>query len=503
MIFLKSNARDDKAHNQEVHIAVLTRINIVTSFILLLVFISCGLGENVDQIDPETIIYKDYAIESVTNVNGELNIETGFDNEFQQLIYKLKVVDNLGEAVENMSVVYNQVNGKSVLFLKDHFKRYNSAFIYGYPMELVEVFMAGPAEMNPVRENHEGVIEVELLVEVITLEQAQVISIPGAYYIQMYCLADSTEEGNDYTIYCREIEHIPQIIKDRIDLSFNTTSILISIVSTEYSDLIELSSHKILDESFNFGDKLITQASNQWGFRTDELIPDLIAIKSFFPAQAEHMVNVDTQFEFYQIEMENDRCEKYIVDVPEAVNNFLNTDFIDILEGKGLSVNTGLTPSNVTGNYYVDSWTNLESGTRYVNYSFQFLNQTAKYQIEVRSAAEFSDATGIQAFISGEGPFFSIYSEQDHNINDGGHNVYIKTADIYSGKLMQGGILDFQNGFIILQKKNDIYDRFLNVGDSRVVYEADYFADAVDAFPYVSVDLDPESSFRKAFFETN
>ena len=81
--------------------------------------------------------------------------------------------------------------------------------------------------------------------------------------------------------------------------------------------------------------------------------------------------------------------------------------------------------------------------------------------------------------------------------------IFIKTADIYSGKLTPDGIMDFQNGFIILQKEDDWYDRFLNVGDSRVVFEADYMADAVEAFPFHSTDLDPENSFFRIMSESN
>jgi hypothetical protein len=482
---------------------VLPKINIALSFVFLALFLSCGLTDKVDQIDPEKIIYRNYAIESLTNINGELDIETTFPDDALNILYNLKVVNKVGEPVEGISVVYNQEHGKSILFIKDKLKRYNSAFLYGTPLELNNVFSTSGDESATGTEQSQAVYGIGLDVSVIPLNEAELKTIPDAYKIQQYCCADSTFEGNDYLIYCKAIEEIPEMIKERIDLTFNSTSILISIVSPDYHELIEISSEKILDESFNFGDKLISKASDQWGLRIEEIIGDLIAIKSYFPLQSDKLAYVETLFEYYQIELENSKCQKYIVGVPEEVNEFLNTDFIDILEGKGLFVNNGLAPTNITGNYFADTWTNLESGTRYVNYSFQFLNQTTRFQIEVRSAAEFSDATGIVAYISGDGPNFSIYSEQDHNINDGGHTVYIKTADIYSGELMQGGILNFQNGFIILQKENDLYDRFLNVGDSRVVYEADFFADAVDTFPYASTDLDPDNSFRRAISETN
>jgi len=486
-----------------VHRAVLTKKNTALSLLFLLLFASCGLFEKGDEIKTERITFTSHAIESVTNVNGELDIETVFNNNLN-VLYDIMIVNKSDVPIEGISVVYNQVNGKSIIFIKDNLKRYSSAFLYGTPEELNDYFTSHGLVLNaePEVEGENDILRIAMSLPLIPLTEAELNSIPDAYYIQQFHLSDSTLEGYDYLIKCKEIEMVPELIKEQTNVGFKSSSILISIESNGMYELIEIASNRILDESFNFSDKLISQSSDQWGMRREEII-DLIAIKSFFTEQNEQYAHIETQFEYYQIELENTRCMKYIVDVPEPVNEFLNMDFLEILEGKGLQINNGLNPDNVTGNYFVDNWTNLESGTRYVNYSFQFLNQTSEFQIEVKSAAEFSEATGIVAYISGDGQYFSIYSEQDHNIDDSGHNVFIKTADIYSGKVTSEGIIDFQNGFIVLQKENDWYDRFLNVGTSRVVYEADFMADAVDAFPFYSTDLDPDNSFYRIMKESN
>ena len=477
--------------------------NTVLSILLSLFVASCGMFDKGDEIQTEKITFTEHAIESVTNLNGELDIETVINSNYN-VLYDIKITNKSDQPIEGVSIVYNQVNGKSIIFIKDNLKRYNSAFLYGTPEELDEYFTTQGLALSvePETEEDNNILRIAMSLPLMPLAEAEVNSIPDAYYIQQFHVSDSTREGIDYFINCREIELVPELIKEQTNIGLKSSSILISIESDGIYELIEIASNRILDESFNFSDKLISTASDQWGMRRDELI-DLIAIKSFFNEQSEQYAHVETHFEYYQLELENTRCLKYIVDVPEEVNEFLNMDFIEILEGKGLQIHNGLTPDNVTGNYFVDNWTNLESGTRYVNYSFQFLNQTSEFQIEVKSAAEFSDATGIIAYISGDGQYFSIYSEQDHNIDDSGHIVFIKTADIYSGKVTSDGILDFQNGFIVLQKENDWYDRFLNVGDSRVVYEADYIADAVDAFPYHSTDLDPDNSFFRIMTDTN
>jgi len=483
---------------------VLKHINTALFILISVLFTSCGLFENDEEISAETITYASHAIEALTNVNGELDIQTPFIFENKSIVYDLEVINASDKPLEGISVVYNQLNGRSIIFIKDNLKRYNSAFLYGTPDELYQYFSAESmfVSQEPTGKKENRIFRIALNIPLIPLAEAEIGGIQDAYYIQQYYLPDSTLEGNDYMINCKEIEMVPELIKEQTNINLKSTSILIAIESEGIHELIEISSNRILDESFNFGEKLIARASDQWGMRQEELI-NLIAIKSFFPKQVDQYAYVETKFEYYEIELENVRCLKYIVDVPEPVNDFLNMDFVEILEGKGLQIHAGLDPANVTGNYFVDNWTNLESGTRYVNYSFQFLNQTSDFQIEVRSAAEFSDATGIVAYISGNENYFSIYSEQDHNIDDSGHNVFIKTADIYSGKLTPDGIMDFQNGFIILQKENDWYDRFLNVGDSRVVFEADYMADAVEAFPFHSTDLDPENSFFRIMSESN
>lgn len=483
-----------------------TKIYIALSILLLPLLMSCGLIDEGKNVEPQRITYSSYAIESETNVNGALEIETHFPSSGLNVLYEFHVVNKLGEPVEGITVVYYQENGISIIFMKDHLKRYSSAFLYGTPRELYEVFPENARNSSSVENASQGdnhVYKVLLNISLIPLNEAEIPALQDAYYLQQFYLSDSAKEGSDFSIYCRQIEDIPEIIKGQTNITLNSASILISIMSPDQNELIEIASDRILDESFNFGEKLIARAQDEWGFRMNQAEGALIGLKSFFPWQASQYIYVKTQFEFYEIELENSRCQKYIVDVPEEVNDFLDTDFIEILEGKGLQVHSGLTPGNVTGNYFVDNWTNYETGTRYVNYSFQFINQTSAHQVEVRSAAEFSDATGAVAFISGSGPIFSIYSEQDHYINDSGQIIFIKTADIYSGELTQDGILNFQNGFIILKKENDYYDRFLNVGDSRVVYEADYLAKAVEMFPYNSVNLDPEQSFRRMISEMN
>jgi len=122
-----------------VHRAVLTKKNTALSLLFLLLFASCGLFEDGDEIKAERISFTSYAIESVTNVNGELDIETVFNNNLN-VLYDIMIVNKSDVPIEGISVVYNQVNGKSIIFIKDNLKRYSSAFLYGTPEELNDYF---------------------------------------------------------------------------------------------------------------------------------------------------------------------------------------------------------------------------------------------------------------------------------------------------------------------------------------------------------------------------
>ena len=183
LIFLESILLEDLMDVYRVHRAVFTKINIALSFLLATLFFSCGLVDKVEEIDPEKISYKDFAIESTTNVNGELDIETTLPEDELQVLYKMLISDKVGEPLEGLSVVYNQVNGKSVIFIKDKLKRYNSAFLFGTPQELLEIFTSNNA-MNPEGSGSVDILEIVVSISLGSRQEARVAGIPGDNYIQ-------------------------------------------------------------------------------------------------------------------------------------------------------------------------------------------------------------------------------------------------------------------------------------------------------------------------------
>ncbi len=180
------------------------------------------------------------------------------------------------------------------------------------------------------------------------------------------------------------------------------------------------------------------------------------------------------------------KTKKGINDVPPGVNDFLTPEEVETLINDGLKVYKGLDPPNIEGNYYMNSLEELNGNMRFINYSYKFTNQTSDLRIEAYHQSDNGTdvGEGLGAFIAGSGQTFSVYLETKSEIRDGGHTVFINSASIYSGIKTSEGIENFQFGFIITHKENDRNNRFMNVGDTRIVYEADGLAEEVPDYPY-------------------
>jgi len=461
-------------------------LNIITTILILLFFsVSCENSDNPggeNDILTEKLTYNGQALESNTNGNGKLEIRTKFNGVF--IYYKVKVINDRGEAVEDATVVYNQVNGKSVFFIKDHFNRYNSAFFYGTPDELFDKFSLNINGKKQEGSMTEGAIQltIGLIGSVSSLTESKVESFDNAHYVNQFYISGSSEESKDYDKYCKDFYHVAKLIKSRSE-NLSASSILISLEIDGSREIIEISSDILVDNN-TLKDNLIAKAMDYWDLSQEELAGCPLSVKCFFSDQDEKFINVETAFLYIEISKGGGGCENFIYGVPDEVNGFLSIDFIEMLEHKGLEVNRGLVPPNVEGIYYVDSWANFETGTKYLNYTYRFDKQSEDLTIEVESASDQSNAIASAAFISGEGNNFSIYSEGNHTIDDMGSKIYIKTADIYSGTITSDGIVNFKSGFIIIEKENDINNNFLAVGDLRIIHEIDDLAEKVSSFPF-------------------
>jgi len=193
--------------------------------------------------------------------------------------------------------------------------------------------------------------------------------------------------------------------------------------------------------------------------------------------------------------------KEIIDDVPSEVNEFLTPEQKSTLQDQGLTIYTGLNPPNVEGNYYANSLETADGGMNFVNYSYRYFDQTSDLSIKSSHISENGTdvAEGQGAFIAGTSSTFSVYIESISEIDEGTHIVVLESARIYSGTISAEGIFNFQFGFIITDKQNDLNNNYMNVDDTRVIYETDGLAERVDEFPFspkVSGTSDNYSIYR-------
>ncbi len=461
-------------------------------FFAMIFLFSLDACEKEEETSTDYLIYQDKIIEGSTNAEGKINISTVFPEK--EITFDIQVVDTEGNPVENMDVVYYQTDDKSIIFVRDPRQRYNSAFLFGDPVDLDKIAgLKNPDTPESTYQSKSVIMTVGLLITVGAIAIAEVKIIKNAWVIQQFYLTDAVMADRDYILYCKTFEEIAELLKARTGIALNASSILISFVMAGGSTAIELAADIMLESVQSIYEKLICLAIDQWGMTREELVNRRVAVKIYPFDQDKNFSNVKNLFALYEIDLNNTDCDDYVNDIPYQVNNIINQDIISDFENLGLTIHKGFSPPDITGNYYFDDLTNMENGNKYKDYSYQFFNQMKDFSIELKYASNTSDAIGKGAFISGDETTFSVYCEMEDNINDGGNMVYIRSIDIYSGEISSGGIRNYQNGFIIVEKRNDINNRFMNVGDSRLVYEADGLAERVESFPYGVKGEDSES----------
>jgi len=450
----------------------------------MLVFVICTISCQKDTQTPLlTISYENKVIEGSTNSDGKIIVKTSFPDK--DIVFDIKVVDDSGNPVESVDVTYNQIGDKSIIFVKDQLHRYSSAFLYGPPIDLDNIAGINDTEKPETKYEAKSVLlTIGLLITIGSIAAAEIRIIKNAYVIQKFYITDQVLADKDYILYCKTFGEIADLIKSRTGIVLDATSILISFVGAGKPTAVEISKDILMEGAESIRDKLLNLAIDIWGKNLDEVTNRCVAVRVYPFDRDENFANIKNLYALYEIDYNNTICDNYINDVPFKVNDILTREILTTLENRGLLIYKGFTPPDVSGNYYLDNLTNLETGTKYINYSYQFFNQNQDFSIELKTASSTSDAIGKGAFISGEQNGFSIYCETEHNINDDGTVVYIKSLDIFSGTLSSSGIESFQNGFIIVDKTNDPFSHFMEVGDSRIVYEADGLASKVSTFPY-------------------
>lgn len=460
------------------------KLLLISVMLLVLLFYSCEKVEKENvPATLVTMVYQDRIIEGLTDSEGKIVVNTTFPEK--DVTFNIQVLDTDGNPVRGIYVTYSQVDDKSVIFVRDPERRYSSAFLYGPPIDLDKI--AGNADKDSDGKTYESksiLLTIGLLITVGSIAAAEIKIIKNAWVIQQFYISDAILADKDYILYCKTFEEIAEMIKARTGIVLDATSILISFTTAGGSSAVEIAADILSESVEEIRDRLLNLAIDKWGLTMDQLVNRSVAVKVYPFDKDEKFANIKNLYALYELDINNTICNDYINDIPYQVNNIITKDLISQFEESGMTIYKGFSPPDITGNYYLNSLTNLATGDKYKAYSYQFFNQKKDFSIELKYASNTSDAAGKGAFISGSGNDFSVFCEMEDNINDNGTMVYIKTLNVYSGEISESGIIYYQNGFIVVDKTNDIYNDFMNIGESRIVYEADGLVDKVIDFPY-------------------
>jgi hypothetical protein len=135
------------------------------------------------------------------------------------------------------------------------------------------------------------------------------------------------------------------------------------------------------------------------------------------------------------------------------IQNIVSKSLIDSIRVKGMTINEGTVPPNVSGiflesptivvaTFAGDTDEKYKVGSRINDYTYKFYEPSADNSIiKVAYKSSTEIATGLGSFVSGNGNKFTIFSELKSN--DG--NTYI---NIISGELSATGIMNWQDTYV-------------------------------------------------------
>ena len=154
---------------------------------------------------------------------------------------------------------------------------------------------------------------------------------------------------------------------------------------------------------------------------------------------------------------------------------------IDAIRKLGMTINEGTVPPNVTG-IFLESPTILfatfpndtkKVGDEVVDYTYKFFEQSSDNStLKVSYKASNGDAaSGLGSVVSGNGNFFTIFSE----LTNSSGAVYI---NIISGEITSTGIKDWQDSYVLKSKPNE----------NRIYKDGDGFSESKSSFRKSAVE---------------
>lgn len=165
---------------------------------------------------------------------------------------------------------------------------------------------------------------------------------------------------------------------------------------------------------------------------------------------------------------------------PSDVESVIPEEYITLLEPY-ITIYKGVTPPNIEGTY-LSAPHSLYYDSRGGNYTFadeylMFYNQSSNNTLNMMATQMLGDlSTADGVFISGSDNNFTIYFNEYTSYDD---DSWLTVATIISGTKRGSYIDNFRRAFVVLSDY-DPNDRFMDVGDYRVIYDGDYVSEQVD-----------------------
>ncbi len=164
----------------------------------------------------------------------------------------------------------------------------------------------------------------------------------------------------------------------------------------------------------------------------------------------------------------------------QSIENYVTPELLETMEGLGLKINEGSTPSAISGEFLdapnILQASNIEGsvpGSVFANTYFKFERQnllTNTIDISYRTPGNTETSSGIGTVISGHDDYFSVIAKQK-TVHASG------TADgviIVSGRLTDAGIEDFQFAIFMLDNHGDA--SFIANNKGRLFHDQDNVA---------------------------
>jgi hypothetical protein len=168
------------------------------------------------------------------------------------------------------------------------------------------------------------------------------------------------------------------------------------------------------------------------------------------------------------------------------INDVVSQKILNVLDSLGMPINKGGNPPTVTGTFlssphvlYASNRSGDEIGKIYDDLQLTFSNQNQK-DLTITTGYSQSNLVfeGMGSFIVGDQKMFSVFVFDKEYATGKSDSCLI--ARIFSGEQTSDGISGFYTAIIMLDDYGDPHDKYIEIGDARVLYDQDGLAENYD-----------------------